>query len=494
MHYYEDHEYEGHDYQNDYQKQEQEYYMYYEREPDSDFLKELDGFLKAGNKDIVALMKKHKFYYSDTPVYDALDVFNYASEGDILSLQQALNYGSNSINWYRDTNRNYYTYRRERDTFDYTALQVASDKGHEECVRILLNSGADVNIQTDTNHETALHCAARNGHLTIVALLLENGADMSIQSNREHQYGDEDFYYGTAFEMASFYDHLDIVTLLLDKGANMEGEALVLAAKNDCTEIAALLLDRGIDVNQTDYDGNTALIQATWRNNFNLVEMLLERGANTDHANDSNYDTALSNSIENGSIEMFQMLLKFGADINYYEGSALKMAAFEGQTVIVTMLLDRGVLIVTDINKYRPAGHGHIIDCRPMIIEEIENRKKRFVFDAFITHHIEYYPFIENIYTICYPHPLHPDEEQTVCRLTKSKPSIGWSRAVLVRDKYYFDEIFIYLYLHVAKVINRSTSSSCSIIAEFANNNDDTSTLMTILTDRLMMFLKPPGL
>ena len=127
-----------------------------------------------------------------------------------------------------------------------------------------------------------------------------------------------------------------------------------------------------------------------------------------------------------------------------------------------------------------------------MIIEEVENRKKRISIDSFITHHIEYAPFIENIYTIFYP--LHPDEEQTVCRLTKSTLETGWAIAVRVRDKYYFDEIFLYLYLHVAKITTRSTSTSCSIIAELANNSDDTSTLMTILTDRLMLFLKPPGL
>jgi ankyrin repeat protein len=109
------------------------------------------------------------------------------------------------------------------------------------------------------------------------------------------------------------------------------------------------LLDRGINVNQTDHDGNTALIWACEVNSAILVKMLLYEGANTDNANDSEDSTALIKAINisegSNDIEIVQMLLKVNADFNYNKGFALIAAAVRGETVIATMLVDRGVCV-----------------------------------------------------------------------------------------------------------------------------------------------------
>ena len=47
----------------------------------------------------------------------------------------------------------------------------AVDTGYQEGVEILLNAGANVNLQ-DSNGYTALHAAAQNRHFKIVELLL----------------------------------------------------------------------------------------------------------------------------------------------------------------------------------------------------------------------------------------------------------------------------------------------------------------------------------
>ena len=65
-----------------------------------------------------------------------------------------------------------------------TALMEAADEGHVEVVRLLLESGADINTQEDYgNGATALMEAAGNGHVEVVRLLLENGADTNTQNN-----------------------------------------------------------------------------------------------------------------------------------------------------------------------------------------------------------------------------------------------------------------------------------------------------------------------
>ena len=70
------------------------------------------------------------------------------------------------------------------------ALIVAAQYGHLEAVRCLIAQGANVNLiqWTDTmifnrpdQAESALHKAIKGGHEAVVALLLEKGADVNLQ-------------------------------------------------------------------------------------------------------------------------------------------------------------------------------------------------------------------------------------------------------------------------------------------------------------------------
>jgi ankyrin repeat protein len=56
-----------------------------------------------------------------------------------------------------------------------TPLYVASDKGHLEVVRVLLDHGADVNTPA-AYAGSALFAACCNGHVEVVRILLEHGA------------------------------------------------------------------------------------------------------------------------------------------------------------------------------------------------------------------------------------------------------------------------------------------------------------------------------
>ena len=73
----------------------------------------------------------------------------------------------------------YYGYS-QRFTKDVTGLQIAASFGLAKIVRLLLSSGADVNVK-DRDGWTALHWAAQNGHSAVVQLLLEKGADINAK-------------------------------------------------------------------------------------------------------------------------------------------------------------------------------------------------------------------------------------------------------------------------------------------------------------------------
>eukprot|EP01001_Neometanema_parovale_P012625 NODE_8931_length_673_cov_95.532727_g8670_i0.p1 GENE.NODE_8931_length_673_cov_95.532727_g8670_i0~~NODE_8931_length_673_cov_95.532727_g8670_i0.p1 ORF type:complete len:202 (-),score=28.77 NODE_8931_length_673_cov_95.532727_g8670_i0:68-619(-) len=113
----------------------------------------------------------------------------------------------------------------ERDDWRRTPLHVASEKGHIDCARLLLQHKADVN-ETDECRRTPLYMATEKGHTNCVRLLLEHKADVEATA---HSY--------------------KCTPLLL----------ATLECQLDCTR---LLLEHNADVNATDSFGRTALGEA----------------------------------------------------------------------------------------------------------------------------------------------------------------------------------------------------------------------------------------
>jgi ankyrin repeat protein len=76
------------------------------------------------------------------------------------------------------------------------------------------------------------------------------------------------------------------------------------------------LLAAGCDVNAQDEEGRTALIQATLYNNFEVVQILIEHGANVNTRDFFNGYAALHFAARNYSLELLQLLLKHKAEVD----------------------------------------------------------------------------------------------------------------------------------------------------------------------------------
>lgn len=87
----------------------------------------------------------------------------------------------------------------------YTPLHYASREGHVECVKLLLESGADPNAMTKAGGSTPLMRAAYMGRLDTVKLLIQHGAITSLQ----------DMDGQTALDKALRNNHKDVASLLL---------------------------------------------------------------------------------------------------------------------------------------------------------------------------------------------------------------------------------------------------------------------------------------
>ena len=57
-----------------------------------------------------------------------------------------------------------------------TPVYVASQEGHESCLALLIDAGADINKATDSRGATPLLAASEMGHEGNVARLIEAGA------------------------------------------------------------------------------------------------------------------------------------------------------------------------------------------------------------------------------------------------------------------------------------------------------------------------------
>jgi len=229
-----------------------------------------------------------------------------------------------------------------QDEDGFTALIFASQNGHLEVVKTLLDQdrGVNPNIQTKKDGYTALIFASQNGHLEVVKTLLDHrGVDPNIQSKNY-----------TALISASIKGYSEIIKTLLDRGAdpNIQQQnngftALIFASHNGHSEVVKTLLDRGADLN-TKNKGYTALMIASYNGHLECVKTLLDRGSDPNIKNDVG-STALIIASQNGHSEVVKTLIDRGADPNIKNDigyTALMIASSKGYLEIVKTLFDGG--------------------------------------------------------------------------------------------------------------------------------------------------------
>ena len=162
-----------------------------------------------------------------------------------------------------------------------TLLMTAARTGDPETVRTLLAHGADPNLRETTQGQTALMWAAANNNAAALRLLAESGAEINTKTDNPSRGRGSTFASPspTGFSALMFAvraGHIDATRVLLDADADVndtvsDGEsALVVAAANANWELAAYLLDRGADATHAE-GGWNALHQTVRTRRMNLA-------------------------------------------------------------------------------------------------------------------------------------------------------------------------------------------------------------------------------
>ncbi len=190
--------------------------------------------------------------------------------------------------------------------------KIVEDKDKITRLRELIQKGVDINAK-DKDGMTALMKTARAGQAEIVKILIDNGADVNAVEKNGYPVL-------VLAESMPFPSQVEIIKLLLDKGAMANAKskagwtALMEAAKGHSyltrslmekghkdvamvpTEFAKLLIEKGADVNAKYESGGTALMIAAENGQTETVRLLIEKGADV-KATDENGNTALMYSV-----------------------------------------------------------------------------------------------------------------------------------------------------------------------------------------------------
>ena len=204
-----------------------------------------------------------------------------------------------------------------------TALMNASAVGSDELVELLINAGARVN-EVDNDGRTAIFYACRLRDYTIfdkkclklVKFLIDNGADVNLKNNGGM----------TALMSASDVSH-ELIELLIKSGARVNevddnGKSALMYAiiSSSDIEVVKFLIDNGANVNLKSNDSETALMNAYIRGTKELVELLINSGADVNlidfNLKDNYGRTKLMEASEIGNKEAVELLINAGARVN----------------------------------------------------------------------------------------------------------------------------------------------------------------------------------
>ena len=250
----------------------------------------------------------------------------------------------------------------------FTPLIQASSDNNIDTVDLLLKYGANVNAQSANKGTALMFAIMNNNNLDMVKLLLKYKANPNIKESNEGL---------TALDWAEINQNSDIANILINNGAK-KGEVnyesipkLIDAIINYDFEKADALLESGHNIDE-EFNNITALIQYSSLGNLDIVNLLLDYGANPNFQTKQGF-TALIFAVQEMQVEVVKTLVKRGADIT--------IKGYQGLTALDIATTTKPNKIIEDILKSnkRNSNTGDNSCIKDMMQQRVENDYKELI-------------------------------------------------------------------------------------------------------------------
>ncbi|RYP42216.1 hypothetical protein DL767_000380 [Monosporascus sp. MG133] len=227
-----------------------------------------------------------------------------------------------------------------------TPLALTIRWNFPENAKLLLGAGADPNLASDFRNSPLYMAFEAENSCELIQLLADNGADLLAKDSDGK----------TALHIAAQRDKRPEVEYLVQKLGEIETTEIndiYASVLCECvlrpefnSELAEILVSRGLDVNRTTEPHFTALHAASSKGSVDAVKWLLEKRANVNMAGGKHGSTLCAAvESEKDAEEKVRVLLENGACIDFVEENqptALQRATSKANTPLIDLLLGEG--------------------------------------------------------------------------------------------------------------------------------------------------------
>jgi ankyrin repeat protein len=216
------------------------------------------------------------------------------------------------------------------DLFIANGIDIKNDKDEKGANALLLlighlkdlkmvnyfeSKGLNLN-STDTNGNGAFSYAAYKGNKTMLELLIKKGLPYkNLSANGDNAILAATLGSRSGYNSLSFIEYLESLGITPNI-TNKDGITPLhnIAYGNKDLNTFNYFLSKGVDANQVNAEGNTALINASGRNSLEIIKLLASKTKDINHTN-KNGESALTKALSN-KVEVVSFLLKKGANVS----------------------------------------------------------------------------------------------------------------------------------------------------------------------------------